>query len=74
MKIKYKLTYEWEDNEVDITAYAEDNGTSIEEAIKQLTAWNRENVVERLDYHAANILSIGANFKFEYEYEYEEES
>ena len=69
MKTKYKLTYEWEDNEADITSYAEDNGVDIEQAVRELVEWNIEDIVERMDERAANILPIGANFKFEYEKE-----
>lgn len=69
MKIKYTLTYEWEDNEADIISYAEDNNISIENATKELIEWNIENFVERMDTRAANILPVGTNFNFKYKEE-----
>jgi len=56
MKIKYKLTYEWESPSADIESYAEDNECSIDEAIDELIQWNTEEYFERMETRAANIL------------------
>jgi hypothetical protein len=56
MKIKYTLTYEWEDDEVSILDYMESNEYTFEEAIKNLKEWNREQLADRMDTRAANIL------------------
>lgn len=66
MKIKYKLTYEWESPPDDIESYAEDNNCNINEAINGLIQWNTEEYFERMETRAANILS-GYTSKFEYE-------
>ena len=66
MKIKYRLTYEWESPSADIESYAEDNGCNIDEAINELIQWNTEEQFGRMEMRAANILS-GYTSKFEYE-------
>ena len=66
MKIKYKLTYEWESPSADIESYAEDNDCNIDEAINELIQWNTEEQFERMETRAANILN-GYTSKFEYE-------
>ena len=66
MKIKYKLTYEWESPSADIESYAQDNGCSIDEAIDELIQWNIEEYCGRMETRAANILSDYTS-KFEYE-------
>ena len=65
MKIKYRLTYEWESPSVDIESYAQDNGCSIDEAIDELIQWNTEEQFERMETRAANILDHYTS-KFEY--------
>lgn len=66
MKIKYKLTYEWESPFADIESYAEDNDCNINEAINELIQWNTEEYFGRMETRAANILSDYTS-KFEYE-------
>ena len=66
MKIKYKLTYEWESPSADIESYAKDNGCNIDEAIDELIQWNIEEYCGRMETRAANILSSYTS-KFEYE-------
>lgn len=66
MKIKYKLTYEWESPPVDIESYAEDNNCNINEAINGLIQLNTEEYFERMETRAANILDHYTS-KFEYE-------
>ena len=66
MKIKYKLTYEWESPSADIESYAEDNNCNIDEAISGLIQWNTEEYFERMETRAANILDHYTS-KFEYE-------
>lgn len=66
MKIKYKLTYEWESSSTDIESYAKDNDCNIYEAINKLIQWNIEEYYERMEMRAANVLS-GYTNKFEYE-------
>ena len=56
MKIKYILTYEWEEDEASILDYMESNECTFEEAIKELKNWNKEQLADRIDTHAANIL------------------
>lgn len=57
MKIKYTLTYEWEDDEASILDYMEGNECTFEEAIENLKEWNREQLADRIDTRAANILN-----------------
>jgi len=66
MKIKYRLTYEWESPSADIESYAQDNDCSIDEAINELIQWNIEEYFGRMEMRAANILN-GYTNKFEYE-------
>lgn len=66
MKIKYKLTYEWESPSADIESYVQDNDCSIDEAIDELIQQNTEEYFGRMETRAANILS-GYTSKFEYE-------
>lgn len=66
MKIKYKLTYEWESPFADIESYAEDNDCNIDKAINELIQWNTEEYFERMETRAANILD-GYTSQFEYE-------
>lgn len=66
MKIKYKLTYEWESSSADIESYAKDNDCNIYEAIDELIQWNIEEYCGRMETRAANILDNYTN-KFEYE-------
>jgi hypothetical protein len=66
MKIKYRLTYEWESPSADIESYAQDNDCSIDEAINELIQWNTEEYFGRMETRAANILN-GYTSKFEYE-------
>ena len=66
MKIKYKLTYEWESSYADIESYAADNDCNIDEAIDELIQWNIEEYAGRMETRAANILD-GYTNKFEYE-------
>lgn len=66
MKIKYKLTYEWESSSADIESYAKDNDCNIYEAIDELIQWNIEEYCGRMETRAANILD-GYTNKFEYE-------
>lgn len=56
MKIKYTLTYEWEEDEASILDYMESNKCSLEEAIEELKKWNKEQRADRVDTRAANIL------------------
>ena len=42
MKIKYTLTYEWEEDEASILDYMESNECTFEEAIEELKKWNKE--------------------------------
>jgi len=57
MKIKYTLTYEWEEDEASILDYMESNKCSLEEAIEELKKWNKEQLADRVDTRAANILN-----------------
>ena len=57
MKIKYILTYEWEEDEASILDYMESNECTFEEAIEELKKWNKEQLADRLDTRAANILN-----------------
>lgn len=66
MKIKYKLTYEWESPSADIESYAHDNDCSIDKAIDELIQCNTEEQFERMETRAANILD-GYTSNFEYE-------
>lgn len=66
MKIKYRLTYEWESPSADIESYAKDNDCNIYEAIDELIQWNTEEYFERMETRAANVLD-GYTSKFEYE-------
>lgn len=56
-KIKYKLTYEWEEDEASILDYMKSNECTFEEAIENLKEWNREQLADRIDTRAANILN-----------------
>lgn len=57
MKIKYTLTYEWEEDEASILDYMESSKCSFEEAIENLKEWNKEQLADRIDTRAANILN-----------------
>ena len=57
MKIKYTLTYEWEEDEASILDYMESNECTFEEAIEELKNWNKEQFADRLDTRADNILN-----------------
>ena len=56
MKIKYTLTYEWEEDEASILDYIKSNECTFEEAIEELKEWNKEELADRIDTRAANIL------------------
>ena len=56
MKIKYTLTYEWEDDEASILDYMESNECTFEEAIENLKEFNKEQLADRINTRAANIL------------------
>ena len=56
MKIKYTLTYEWEEDEASILDYMESNKCTFEEAIKSLKEFNKEQLADRINTRAANIL------------------
>ena len=56
MKIKYTLTYEWEEDEASILDYMESNECTFEEAIENLKEFNKEQLADRIDTRAANIL------------------
>lgn len=57
MKIKYILTYKWEEDDASILDYMESNECTFEEAIKELNEWNKEQLANRMDTRAANILN-----------------
>lgn len=57
MKIKYTLTYEWEEDEASILDYMKSNEYTFEETIEELKKWNKEQLADRLDTRAANILN-----------------
>lgn len=56
MKIKYTLIYEWEEDEASILDYMKSNECTFEEAIEELKNWNKEQLADRLDTRADNIL------------------
>lgn len=56
MKIKYTLTYEWEEDEASILDYMESNEYTLEKTIEELKKWNREQLADRMDTRADNIL------------------
>ena len=68
MKIKYKLVYEWEDDNDSILDYADSNNCSFEEAVEDLKIWNKEQFADRIDARADNILShYTSNFEYKVE-------
>lgn len=66
MKIKYRLIYEWTDEQPDILDYANTNDCSIKESMQDLIEWNKAEIVNKMDNKAGNILNNYIN-RFEYE-------
>jgi len=72
MKIKYTLTYEWEDSQADIADFLHKyltitENVTLEEAIQYLKNMNKEEFAYRLNDRADNILPKGYTYNFNVE-------